>query len=98
MDISKQGVQDIEDREMDGRITLNVLRNVARAMEMELVYVLLPKAGSVEKLVEGKAEDLVFSADPRPFLEKMLAKEEYPQEFKRAVKLMIKKYPKELWD
>ena len=37
LNVSKQGVMDIEKREKDGSITIKSLREIARAMDMQLV-------------------------------------------------------------
>lgn|SRR5690625_310162 len=58
LSITRQSVHEIEKREMDGSITLNSLRETASAMDMELVYALVPKDGSLEALIERKAREL----------------------------------------
>jgi hypothetical protein len=39
LNISKEGVMDMERRKKDGSITIKSLREVARAMDMQLVYI-----------------------------------------------------------
>lgn len=58
LSISKQSVQDMERRESDGSITIKSLREVAKAMDMELVYGLVPKDGSLDDLIDRKASEL----------------------------------------
>src|SRR5690606_25030877 len=58
LSITKQSVQEIELREKEGTITLNSLRETANALDMQLVYGLLPKDGSIEKLIDRKAREL----------------------------------------
>ena len=41
LNVSKQGILDIEKREKDGSITIKSLKEIARAMDMQLVYGLL---------------------------------------------------------
>src|SRR6056297_1090822 len=55
---TKQNIQQIEQREVEGKITLKSLREVAATMDMELVYGLVPKDGSIEALIERKARAL----------------------------------------
>lgn len=55
---SKQSAKAIEQREASGAISLKNLREAAHAMDMELVYALVPKDGTFEELVERKARDL----------------------------------------
>ena len=56
--ITRQGVKNIEDSEARGSITINTLKEVAAAMEMKLVYALVPKDGSIDELIQKKAEEL----------------------------------------
>ena len=56
--ISAQSAKEIEQREVDGSLTLKALREAANALEMKVVYVVLPKDESIEKLIERKANEL----------------------------------------
>jgi predicted DNA-binding mobile mystery protein A len=59
LNVSKQGVMDIEKREKDGSITIKSLREIARAMDMQLVYGFVPNDGSLDALIEKRATELV---------------------------------------
>jgi predicted DNA-binding mobile mystery protein A len=56
--VSKQGVMDIEKREKEGSITIKSLREIARAMDMQLVYGFVPNDGSLDALIEKRATEL----------------------------------------
>lgn len=56
--ISKQAILDIEKREMDGSITIKLLREIARALDMQLVYGFVPNDGSLNALIEKRATEL----------------------------------------
>jgi predicted DNA-binding mobile mystery protein A len=58
LNITKQGVKSIEDSEAKGTITINSLKEVGDALEMKLVYGFVPKDGTIQKLIEVKAEAL----------------------------------------
>ena len=58
LNISKQGVMDMERREKEGSITIKSLREVARAMDMQLVYGFVPNEGSLDALIEKRAIEL----------------------------------------
>lgn len=58
LSISKQGVHDMEKREKEGSITIKSLRDIAHAMDMQLVYGFVPHDGSLETLIEKKAAKL----------------------------------------
>jgi predicted DNA-binding mobile mystery protein A len=56
--ITRQGVKRIEDSESNGSITLNSLKEVAHAMDLQLVYALVPKNGTIDGLIERKVHQL----------------------------------------
>ena len=56
--ITRQGVKRIEESEANGTITINSLKDVANALEMKFVYGFIPKDGSIENLINLKAEKL----------------------------------------
>jgi predicted DNA-binding mobile mystery protein A len=55
--ITKQSMLEMEQREAEGSITLNALQEVAKAMDMQLVYGFVPKDGSLDALIERKANE-----------------------------------------
>lgn len=58
LSITKQAATALETREKDGSITLKTLREAAKALDMQLVYALVPYDGSLEALIERKAKAL----------------------------------------
>ena len=58
LSMTKQSLQEIERREVEGTITLKTLRDVANGLDMELVYGFVPKDGSLDALIERKAKEL----------------------------------------
>jgi predicted DNA-binding mobile mystery protein A len=58
LSVSKQAISDIENREKEGSITIKALREVGRAMDMQLVYGFVPNDGSLEALIEKRAQEL----------------------------------------
>jgi predicted DNA-binding mobile mystery protein A len=55
MHISFQAVAKLEQRELDGKITLNNLRKAARAMNCDLSYSFVPRGGSMATLPAEQA-------------------------------------------
>jgi predicted DNA-binding mobile mystery protein A len=51
---SAQGVRALELREKSGAITLQSLQEIAEAMDMKLVYAIVPKTGTLEEIVNEK--------------------------------------------
>jgi predicted DNA-binding mobile mystery protein A len=52
---SRQHPLQLEKGEAEDRITLKSLRAVANALDCDLVYALVPRAGSMQELIENRA-------------------------------------------
>ena len=101
--ITRQGVKRIEESEANGSITLNSLKDVANAMDLKLVYALVPMNGTINDLVQIKAEKLAkkivlrtnqnMKLEDQGIGDEKLAKtiQELANEIKREMK-------KSLWD
>ncbi len=58
LSVTKQGILDIEKREKDGSITIKALKEIGRALDMQLVYGFVPNDGSLDALIEKRAHEL----------------------------------------
>jgi len=58
LNLTKGAIQKIEERESTGQITINKLRDVGNALDMQFVYGFIPQDESIEKLINLKAEKL----------------------------------------
>lgn len=58
MGITAQAVAQMEERETQGAVTLESLQTAARAMNLKVVYALLPAEGTLESMVEARALEL----------------------------------------
>lgn len=56
--LTKGAVQKIEEREALGQITIHKLKDVGNALNMQLVYGFVPRDGSIDALINSKAEKL----------------------------------------
>lgn len=56
--LTKGAIQKIEEREAAGQITINKLRNIGQALDMQFVYGFIPKDGTIDNLINSKAEKL----------------------------------------
>lgn len=100
--ITAQGAKDMERREMDGSITLQKLREIAAALDMQLFYGLMPNEGSLERMVEKRALQLAkeiilktmqsTSSESNEINEKIITAIE---KFAEKIKLELQK---QLWD
>lgn len=92
----------MERREMDGSITLQKLREIAAALDMQLFYGLMPNEGSLERMVEKRALQLAkeiilktmqsTSSESNEINEKIITAIE---KFAEKIKLELQK---QLWD
>jgi predicted DNA-binding mobile mystery protein A len=101
--VSKQNIQSLEKREKEGSITLNSLREVARAMDMEVVYALVPRDESLDKLIERKAEKLAKEIVLRTTHNMALEDQENSERrileaIEERKNELITTLPKSLWD
>ncbi|QCE41381.1 mobile mystery protein A [Psychroserpens sp. NJDZ02] len=58
LNLTKGAIQKIEEREATGQITINKLKDVGDALNMKFIYGFIPKDGTIENLVNIKAERL----------------------------------------
>lgn len=103
LSITKQSVQEIETREKEGGITLKSLKEAANAMDMQLVYALVPKDGSLDALIERKAKEMATRIVTRTSNNMKLEDQENSKErLKKAVEertaIIKNEMPKTLWD
>jgi predicted DNA-binding mobile mystery protein A len=103
LSITKQSVQDIERREKDGSVTIKALREAARALDMQLVYGLVPNDGSLEQLIDRKAKELATQIVQRTsHTMKLEDQENSKQRIEKAIEervaIIKNEMPKTLWD
>jgi len=58
LNITRQGVKSIEEREAKGSISINLLKEVGKALDLKFVYGFVPKDGTIDNLINYKAEKL----------------------------------------
>ena len=103
LNVSKQGILDIEKREKDGSITIKSLKEIARALDMQLVYGFVPNDGSLELLIERKAKELATQIVMRTNnTMKLEDQENTKQRIEKAIQerttIIKTEMPKTLWD
>jgi len=60
LQMTPQGVMNLEKREKEGSITINSLKEVGRALEMDLVYGFISKHDSLEEMIEVRAKEIAI--------------------------------------
>jgi len=103
MKISPQSVNELEKREANGSITLKTLKDAANAMDMKLVYGLIPKEESLEKVIEKRARKLAIEIVLRTSNSMRLedqenSKKRIEKSIKSKTDEIIDAMPKYLWD
>jgi predicted DNA-binding mobile mystery protein A len=103
LNVSKQGVMDIEKREKDGSITIKSLREIATAMDMQLVYGFVPNDGSLEALIEKRAKELATqivlrTANTMKLEDQANSKKRIEAAIKERATAIQNEMPKILWD
>ena len=103
LSITRQSAQEIETREREGSITLKNLKEAANALDMQLVYALVPKDGTLENLIERKARELAIRIVSRTSTNMKLEDQEISKERqKNAIEeraaIIKNEMPKTLWD
>ena len=103
LSVTKQSIQEIEKREKEGSITLKSLKEVAGAMDMQLVYGFVPNDGSLNALIDRKAKDLAKQIVMRTSnTMKLEDQENSTQRLENAIReranALKNEMPKILWD
>lgn len=101
--ITKQGVKRIEESEASGAITLKLLKEVGTTLEMKFVYGFIPFHGSIEKLIDQKAqilaEKIVLRTNHNMMLENQGTNKESLKRAIQELTIEIKQeMKKSLWD
>ena len=103
MHITPAGVKEMENREKNGSISLNGLKDFASAMNLKFVYAFIPNDGSLEKMIEKRAfeiaQQIVLKTSHTMALEDQ---QNNPARIKKAIKARAQQIknemPKYLWD
>ncbi len=103
LNVTRQGVQNIEIREKNESITIKSLHEVADSMDMKLVYALVPKDGSLDALIERKAKELAIKIVQRTSASMKLedqenSKERIEKAIQEKTEELKREMPKILWD
>ena len=103
MDFSAQNIKQIEEREVNGTLSLNSLQEVAKALDMKLVYGFISKHESLEQMIEKRAKELateiVMRTNNTMTLEdQQNTKERIAQAVAQKTAEIKHEMPKYLWD
>ncbi|WP_299524198.1 XRE family transcriptional regulator [uncultured Lutibacter sp.] len=100
--ITSQGVKDIEKRELSGSLTIKLLKEIAKALDMQFVYGFVSNHNSIDKFIELKARELAGKLVLKNLnsLEgnKELNEDEIQQEIEEFAHEIKREIPRSLWD
>ena len=103
LSVSRQAVMDIEKREQEGSISIKSLREIARVLDMQLVYGFVPNDGSLEALIEKRAIKLATqivmrTANTMKLEDQANSKKRIETAIKERAAAIKNEMPKILWD
>lgn len=103
LNLTKGAIQKTEEREATGQITINKLKDVGNALNMKFVYGFFPKDGTIESLVDLKAEKLarkiVLRTNQNMKLEDQgIGDEKIAKTIKELANEIKREMKKSLWD
>ncbi|MEY2595311.1 MAG: hypothetical protein RI965_583 [Bacteroidota bacterium] len=103
LSITKQSIQEIEQREIKDTVSIKTLKDVAHAMDMHFVYGFVPKDGSLNELINRKAKELAQQIVLRTEQSMKLENQQNdPKRIKKAIEERIatikEEMPKTLWN
>jgi predicted DNA-binding mobile mystery protein A len=103
MGITPQSVKEIEEREKNGTISIKVLKQFAKALDLKFIYGFVPINGKLEDIIEKRALELAKEIINRTSISmKLEDQENNPKRIKNAIKEKAADLklgmPKYLWD
>ena len=103
LSITKQGVMDIEKREKEGAITIKSMQEIAKAMDMKLVYGFVPNEGDLEQMIETRAIEMAKkiverTSNTMKLEDQANSKARIEKAIKERAAEIINNTPKILWD
>ena len=103
LNIAPQSTKEIEERETNGTITLNSLREAAKAMDMQLVYGFVSKHESLEQMIEKRAKELaleivMLTNNTMALEDQQNSKERIDNAIVQKTNEIKNEMPKYLWD
>ncbi|QQS37035.1 MAG: mobile mystery protein A [Ignavibacteriales bacterium] len=101
--VSTQNINQLEQREKDGSISIQKLKETAEALNCYFLYAVVPKNGSLKKMIEDRANEIARDIVLRTSHSMKLEDQENSAErINRAIKEKAEKIrnelPKYLWD
>ena len=103
MGITPQSVKEIEEREQYETISIKVLRQFGKSLNLKLIYGFVPQSGKLEDIIEKRAYELAIEIVNRTSISmKLEDQENNPPRIQKAIKEKANEIktemPRYLWD
>jgi len=103
MGITPQSVKEIEEREQNETISIKVLRQFGKSLNLKLIYGFIPLSGNLEDIIEKRAYELAMEIVSRTSISmKLEDQENNPVRIQKAIKEKANEIktemPRYLWD
>lgn len=103
MSITPQSVKEIEEREQNETISIKVLKQFGKSLNLKLFYGFIPQSGTLEDIIENRANELALEIVNRTSVSmKLEDQENNPVRIQKAIKEKANEIkaemPKYLWD
>lgn|SRR5690606_5782923 len=101
--VTAPSVKEMEDREKNGAITLKNLKEAARALDMKLVYCLIPINGTIGSMIDRRAEALarkivLRTSSSMKLEDQSVSKARLEKSIKELAAEIKNEMPRYLWD
>jgi predicted DNA-binding mobile mystery protein A len=101
--IERSGLAHFQNRERAGTISLESMQRIASALECDLVYAFVPRAGSFEATVRTRARiaaarELAHAAHTMALEEQPVQNEEHQRQLEELTGRLIAERPSWIWD
>jgi len=103
MGITPQSVKEMEEREQNETVSIKVLRQFGKSVNLKLVYGFIPQSGTLEDIIEKRANELAIEIVKRTSISMKLEDQENSRSrIQKAIKEKANEIktemPKYLWD
>jgi predicted DNA-binding mobile mystery protein A len=101
--ITAPSVKEIEEREKNGSITLKSLREAAAALDMKLVYGLVPRQETLQKMLDKRAEEVarkivLRTSNTMKLEDQAVSKQRIDRAIQELTEELKNEMPRYLWD
>jgi len=103
LNITPPSVKEIEDREKNGTISINILKKFGEAMDMKFVYGFIPQKGSINEIINQQAYEVakiivLRTAKNMELEDQLVFNEQIEKAINEKKNEIIQELPKYLWE